>query len=31
VLEREILTPSEVDALAGEMRSPYGAAVLVGT
>jgi integrase len=30
VVEREILTPAEVDALAEEMRSPYGAAVVVG-
>jgi integrase len=30
VIEREILTPAEVDALADEMRSPYGAAVVVG-
>jgi integrase len=29
VIEREILTPAEVDALAAEMRSPYGAAVVV--
>jgi integrase len=30
VLEREILTPAELDALAGEMESPYDAAALVG-
>ena len=30
VLEREILTPAEVDALAGEMEPLYGAAALVG-
>jgi integrase len=29
VIEREILTPAEVDALAEEMRSPYGAAIVV--
>ena len=30
VIEREILSPAEVDALAAEMRPPYGAAVVVG-
>jgi integrase len=30
VLERVILEPAEVDRLAAEMRSPYGAAVIVG-
>lgn len=30
VIEREVLTPAEADALASEMRSPYGAAVVVG-
>jgi integrase len=30
VLEREILTPAELDALASEMRPPYGAAVVLG-
>jgi integrase len=30
VIEREILTPAEVDALAGEMEPLYGAAALVG-
>lgn len=30
VIERGILTPAEVDLLASEMRSPYGAAVIVG-
>jgi integrase len=30
VLEKEILTPAEVDALAEEMNPPYGAAVIVG-
>jgi integrase len=30
VIEREILTPVEVDALAGEMEPLYGAAALVG-
>jgi integrase len=30
VLEREILTPAEVDALAEEMEPVYGAAVIVG-
>jgi integrase len=30
VLEREILTPEEVDRLAEKMRSPYGAAMVVG-
>ena len=29
VIEREILTPAEVDALAAEMRAPYDAAVAV--
>lgn len=30
VLEREVLTPTEVDVLADEMESLYGAAVIVG-
>ena len=29
VVEREILTPAEVDALAEEMRGPFGAAVVL--
>lgn len=31
VIEREILTPAQVDALAEELRSPYSAAVVVAT
>lgn len=30
VIERDVLEPAEVDALADEMGSPYGAAVIVG-